>query len=96
MSYVVPADIVSSLGEGGTAAGYGVLENMFGPAHTKAEHGARPAIVAGGEYVLSPEQVAQIGNGNHELGFSALDSFVKMQRRKHIQQLKALPGPVVD
>lgn len=96
MSYVVPADIVSSLGEGDTAAGYGVLENMFGPAHTKAEHGARPAIVAGGEYVLSPEQVAQIGNGNHELGFSALDSFVKMQRRKHIQQLKALPGPVVD
>lgn len=95
-SYVIPADCVSSLGQGDTNAGYRVLEGMFGPHETKAEGGAVPAIIAGGEYVLSPEQVAKIGGGNHEVGFKALDHFVKMQRRKTIQTLKGLPPPAKD
>lgn len=95
-SYVVPADIVSSLGQGDTNAGYRVLEHMFGPAETRAEGGAVPIIAAGGEFVLTPEQVAQIGAGNAKTGHEALDQWVKIQRRKHIQTLKGLPGPARD
>lgn len=95
-SYVVPADIVSSLGQGDTNAGYGVLEQMFGPSQTRADGGAVPIIAAGGEYVLSPEQVAAIGKGDAKVGHEALDRFVVMQRRKHIQTLKGLPGPARD
>jgi hypothetical protein len=95
-SYVVPADIISSLGEGDTNAGYKVLEAMFGTHETAGDTGEIPAIVAGGEYVLSPEQVARIGNGDPDMAFQALDQWVKMQRRKHIQTLKSLPAPVKD
>lgn len=95
-SYVIPADIVSSLGEGDTNAGYKVLTRMFGAPVTRAEGGGVPAIIAGGEYVLSPEQVAQIGGGDPNAGFKALDQWVKVQRRKTIQTLKGLPGPAQD
>lgn len=95
-SYVIPADIVSSLGEGDTNAGYNVLQSMFGTHETSGDTGEVPAIVAGGEYILSPEQVMQIGGGDPEMAFKALDQWVKMQRRNHIQTLKGLPPPVKD
>lgn len=95
-SYIIPADIISSLGQGDTNAGYRVVETMFGPAHTRAEGGAIPIIAAGGEYALTPEQVTKIGQGDVKAGHEALDQWVKMQRRKTIQTLKGLPGPAKD
>jgi len=60
-----------------------------------AESGV-PIVAAGGEYVISPEAVAKIGNGDMELGHAALDLFVKKMRSKTIKTLQKLPGPKKD
>lgn len=55
--------------------------------------GATPIVAAGGEYVIHPETIRDLGNGDIGLGHSILDAFVKHVREKHIQTLKKLPGP---
>lgn len=123
-SYVLPADHVSSLGQGNTASGMAVLNHMFGqagplgigrapgikrgpgaprpPGHIgkRAKGGATdevghptPINAAGGEYVIDPEAVAHIGNGDVAKGHKILDDWVLANRRKHISTLKKLPGP---
>ena len=95
-SYVVPADIVSALGEGNTSGGIRVLQDMF-PEQPKSLHyasgGAVPIMAAGGEHVLSPEQVAALGGGDLNVGHRILDEFVKRTRNETIRTLKSLPGP---
>ncbi len=54
------------------------------------------AIVAGGEYILTPEEVELFGGGDLDEGHKALDAFVKSQREKHIATLKKLPPPARD
>jgi hypothetical protein len=103
-SYVVPADIVSGLGEGNSEAGHRVVDAKFKPlALGKDLGGSVPpegapidVIVAGGEHVLSPEQVNGAGNGDITKGHEALDSWVKLNRKKLIKTLQKLPGPVRD
>ena len=112
-AYVLPADVVSSLGEGNTEAGYEVIKRMWGPdspvgratggmikKYGLGGHyhsgGAVPAVVAGGEYVIDPETVQSIGNGDIDKGHATLDKFVKAQRSKTIKSLKKLPGPARD
>jgi hypothetical protein len=118
-SYVVPADIVSAMGEGNTMAGFKHMKLMFGGTpygqgsqpyggsagpygqalQTRAAGGqteAVPIVAAGGEYVLSPEQVVEIGEGSLEDGHRALDEFVKRKRAETIKTLKHLPGPKKD
>jgi len=53
-------------------------------------------IAAGGEYVLTPEQVAHVGGGNMDAGHNILDAFVKQVRNDHIKTLRKLPGPKKD
>jgi len=95
-SYVIPADIVSALGEGNTSGGIRVLQDMF-PEQPKSLHyasgGAVPIMAAGGELVLSPEQVAALGGGDLNIGHQILDEFVKRTRNETIRTLKSLPGP---
>ena len=55
-----------------------------------------PVIVAGGEYILTPEEVESFGDGNLDAGHRVLDSFVKSQRKKTIKTLQKLPGPAKD
>lgn len=106
-AYVIPADIVSALGEGNTMAGTKVLDDMFrrlkgaaattssaGPAAPAfAKGGAVPIVAAGGEYVVPPETVANIGGGDIDKGHEILDAFVKHVRAKTVETLKKLPGP---
>ena len=100
-SYVIPADIISAMGEGNTMAGFKIMNDitkMYGglPRAFASGGGAgeKVAIVAaGGEYVIPPEVVTNIGNGNMESGHSELDDFVKKMRAKTVKTLKALPGP---
>jgi hypothetical protein len=101
-SYVLPADIVSSLGEGNTMAGYRAVRLMF----EKAPYGAYaqgghvgnpvPIVAAGGEYVLSPDEVLWAGGGDLDAGHKKLDDFVNGTRAELIKTLKALPGPKKD
>lgn len=104
-SYVIPADIVSGLGEGNTLAGYEAIKRMFGH-HLKAKYGLRgsfhedrevvPVIVAGGEYILTPDEVEAAGDGDLDAGHAVLDAFVKSQRRALRKKLSKLPGPAQD
>jgi hypothetical protein len=101
-SYVIPADIVSALGEGNTMAGFRTVKTMFSkaPSGTYAEGGSvgEPVaiVAAGGEYVLTPDEVAWAGGGNMDTGHRALDQWVKQTRAETISTLKKLPGPRRD
>lgn len=99
-SFVIPADVVSSLGQGNTLAGMKVLDQLFGAHGTVSAKGGAaktvPIVAAGGEYVMSPAQVARVGDGDVKRGHSILDAFVKHSRAKAIKTLKKLPGPAKD
>ena len=122
-AYVLPADIVSAMGEGNTTAGFEHVKRMFGGLPYKAKgsipygggegpYGAElpkadggsasstgqpvGCVLAGGEFVLSPEQVHAAGDGDMDAGHRALDAFVKQYRAKTIKTLKGLPGPRKD
>lgn len=95
-SFVIPADIVSGLGQGNTDAGHKVLSHLF-PNVGRADGGSVPGIdvmVAGGEHVVSPEECARLGGGDIEKGHRILDGFVVDQRKKLVKTLSKLPGPV--
>jgi hypothetical protein len=114
-AYVIPADIISAMGEGNTMAGFKVANSIFsrvpgmsgmpgadaqlGIPH-KAAGGATeppvPIVAAGGEYVIPPEDVVHIGEGDLDHGHQVLDSFVKKMRAKTVETLKKLPGPKKD
>lgn len=53
-------------------------------------------MAAGGEHVLSPEEVRRVGAGNMDRGHAILDEFVKEVRKRNIKELSKLPGPVRD
>jgi len=112
-SYVIPADIVSAMGEGNTIAGFKHLRRMFSGnpygggaapynqesslpygAHMAkgGETGSVPIVAAGGEHVLSPEQVREVGGGDLERGHRVLDKWVLTMRKELIKTLKKLPG----
>lgn len=97
-SYVVPADILSGLGEGNSHAGWAALQSQLGMgAPTKADGGSvgapTPIVAASGEAVIPPESVAQIGGGDVDRGHKVLDALVKHVRSKTIKKLKSLPAP---
>lgn len=125
--YIVPADVVSGIGQGNSLAGANGLNKMlkqapFGASmpHPSAPgamkiptagmmkgrrgfadggmpeaEGAKPVdiMAAGGEYVISPDQVAAIGGGDIARGHEVLDAFVKHVRKKTIKTLRKLPAP---
>lgn len=135
-SYVLPADHISSLGEGNTEAGHTIVKSMFAPGgpygvgSMKIAHGpgapraslpkaikfasggasdqggargdghsqAVPIYAAGGEHVLSPDEVRRVslvhgGGGDPEFGHKILDAWVIANRKKHVKTLKGLPPP---
>ena len=119
-SYVIPADIISAMGEGNTMAGfksakmvfsgtpyakgnaYGQPSSPYGASMPKAEGGPAegddlvPIVAAGGEYVITPEEVESVGGGDLDHGHKVLDAFVLKMRGKTIETLKKLPGPKKD
>lgn len=117
-SYVIPADIVSAMGEGNTAAGFKHLKRVFGgipyaggsapygqsggpygaemPRADGGRAGAVPIVAAGGEHVVSPDQVRAVGDGDLDRGHRVLDEFVKRYRALTIKTLKGLPAPRKD
>jgi len=110
-SYVIPADIVSSLGEGNTDAGHDVFDslchdhkntfklNMMGHnGGPRLEQNASlaPIVAAGGEYVIPPSVVTSLGGGGIDYGHRLLDDFVVLARHDLIKTLKKLPPPKKD
>ena len=151
-SYVIPADVISGMGEGNTMAGYKVAKDIFSRANRgyvrkEAPYGASglpygvstpgraeggktisnddalhaaagagragagraglervqagsetgvPIVAAGGEFVIPPEDVQEIGKGSLDDGHKILDHFVKKFRAKTIKTMQQLPGPKKD
>jgi len=89
-SFVVPADVVSGLGQGNSANGLAILERMFPPENSG---NGVPIMAAGGEYVVGPKGVAKAGNGDMKRGHQVLREFVKHARAEIIKTMKRLPGP---
>lgn len=125
-SYVIPADIISAMGEGNTMAGFKVAKEIFErPSYMKGAPGiasfdkqigaeslpempkkaegggvenneAVPVVLAGGEYVIHPNDVASLGRGDLDIGHTILDQFIKSMRAKAVETLRKLPGPKKD
>lgn len=94
-SFVIPADIVSALGQGNTMAGLKLLEQVFpSTPMQRASGGAVPIAAAGGEFIVGPDQVRRVGEGNMKKGHDNLRKFVINMRQHTIKTLKKLPNPV--
>ena len=52
-----------------------------------------PIMAAGGEFVIPPEIVAEIGGGDVDRGHKVLDKWIMGLRQDHIRTLKKLPPP---
>lgn len=95
-SYVIPADIISAMGEGNTMAGFRIANTVFGLQQDSPDHEPVEIVAAGGEYVITPENVAEIGGGDMDAGHANLDDFIKDYRAQTIRTLQKLPGPKRD
>lgn len=76
-TYILPADLVSFLGEGATEAGQQLLEGAFGRGSTGGD--GVPVRVSVGEYAVAPEVVEAFG------GAGAFDALVDEVRRMAAQ-----------
>lgn len=96
-AYILPADHISSLGEGNTMAGMEVVNHMIESLGADPQHRGDgnpvPINAAGGEVAIPPAAVMAIGGGDIKRGHEMLDDWVLMNRRKHISTLRKLPGP---
>ena len=82
-------------GQGAGPYGEALQNSRGGRAQDGGDAGV-PIVAAGGEYVLSPDQVRAVGGGDPDLGTKVLDEFVKRSRARNIKTLQHLPGPAKD
>jgi hypothetical protein len=101
-SHILPADLVSGLGQGNTNAGMHVLHKMFKasklPRKFASGGSAEPidVLLSDGEYAIHPDIVAEIGGGNMQHGHDILDHWILSERARNIEELKNLPPPAKD
>lgn len=103
-SHILPADVVSGLGQGNSVAGAAMFKELFdhyAPALPEAKakggrthtEGAPSIVAAGGEYVVPPNVVLGFGGGNQKAGHDALDEMILNIRKFTAARLRKLPGP---
>lgn len=125
-AYVIPAHVISGMGEGNTLAGLKIAQQMFElpstmrgtpgipsfeggigaqslPNMPKRAKGGMvdsqkgvPVVVAGGEYIIHPNDVQRIGGGDLDLGHRRLDEWVKAMTRQLAKTISKLPPPKKD
>jgi len=86
MSWMRPPSMPS------TGMGRGKTPFASGGTHRTAP-GHVPIIAAGGEFIINPEVVRDVGHGDISAGHKVLDKFVMNVRKKYHQTLKNLPPP---
>ncbi|MFP5515612.1 MAG: hypothetical protein ACLGJC_21310 [Alphaproteobacteria bacterium] len=82
-SYVIPADVVSGLGDGNPEEGARRLHRAVGgpaPMGGLSRPGV-PVAVSPAEQVIPPERVAALGGGDTGRGEKALDGFIRNVRK---------------
>lgn len=102
-SYVLPADVVSGFGQGNTRAGAKMFRKLLRMDEGKAEGGSIetpresiPIVAAGGELIVPPNIVVQVGDGDEIAGHAALDKLVLNIRSQVAKRLTKLPPPRRD
>jgi hypothetical protein len=77
---------------------YGQGKTPYGMKKGGGAHGngSVPIVAAGGEFVIHPDHVKEIGGGDLDTGHKVLDEFVKRVRKELIKTLQKLPGPKRD
>jgi hypothetical protein len=95
-SYVIPADVVSGLGQGNTDAGARRLRHMLAkvPPHRPAvsTRGVQVAL-SGGEYLVPPQIVAGLGGGSTATGMRVLERLIAEVRRRTMLDTSRLQPP---
>lgn len=64
-----------------------------GAAHAPAGGAPVPINASGGEFVIEPDEVAKIGDGNVDKGHKVLDHWVMTLKNEAATTIKKLPGP---
>ena len=79
---------------------YGGSPGPYGEAIQSHKRGGKSdgvaIVAAGGEHVLTPEEVLYVGDGDMAMGHRVLDECVKRWRQQTIKTLSNLPGPKRD
>lgn len=82
---------------GSTAGPYGQGSGPYGEHLAKGgkteDKGGVPVVIAGGEYVLTPDEVRAAGGGDLDTGHRVLDEYILRTRKELVETLKKLPGP---
>lgn len=102
-SVVIPADVVSGVGQGNTLAGDQIIRSMFAgapfgmtppaPSQALAAPGGQPIQAAGGEEVVDPAALVRVGGGDLRRGQDIVNDWIRQSRELNIRQLQNLPGP---
>jgi hypothetical protein len=70
--------------------------NMFGGRSTGkmfSDGGSVPIAVSDGEFIISPEDVKDVGEGNIDAGHKVLNDFIIRVRASTVDQLKQMENP---
>lgn len=99
-TYVIPADVVSALGEGNTPAGVQWLDQAVAKllqgdssALKFRDGGSVPVRVSGGEYAVPPQAVAALGKGSYKAGVRKIEHLIAEIRDRTAKKLRRLPKP---
>jgi 8-oxo-dGTP pyrophosphatase MutT (NUDIX family) len=79
----------------GVRAALEKLSRRTGKAHGGEASGV-PIVAAGGEWVISPRHVEQVGEGDMDRGHRVLDAFVLKIRKEQIGKLQKMAPPRRD
>lgn len=90
-SFVIPADVISFLGEGSSAVGHALLEKRF--PQVQEDGPGVPIMAAGDEMIIGPKSVRSLGNGSIKRGMDILHEFVLHARKEMIKETRAMKKP---
>jgi hypothetical protein len=80
--------------KGGGRGTSGTMKKMFAEGGEADGEGEDvPIVAAGGEYIIPPDVVKDVGHGDMTHGHDVLDKFVLKVRKHNVKTLSKLPGP---
>ena len=94
-TYIIPADVVSGLGDGNSAAGGAILDRIVkhAPKMPPTHRQLVSVRLSGGEYRIPPEVVIGVGRGDPKKGADHFDRLVKMVRTKTVSAINHQKPP---
>lgn len=99
-AHVIPADVVSVLGQGNSLAGAKHLREALDglPIPGRKTGGGisdthTPILAAGGEFIVSPDEVNAWGENNQKRGHDRIDQMIVRVRKAGAHKMLKLKGP---